>query len=456
MRSLRRFLLLGSLPVIGVVAIAAALIGYYGSRHEAEEIFDTQMAEYARLLATALPRSAADSASTRSADGNPRQPAVVPDGALEYGHEYERRLTFQYWVGDRQVTRSRYAPALGDRVTTQGYHSITLDGQRWRVFALHLDENRRILIAEDDYVRDELGLTLATAALLPLLIAVPVIAGLLSIIINLAIRRINAVAGDVAERSPTDLTPVGSRRVPQELWDLVESVNGLLERLRAGIEREQQFSADAAHELRTPITGIRIHLQNALLATPEDSEVHQSLQQAELGVGRMTHIVEQLLQFNRAVNEEEQVGTELIDLDEVVQDVVATQQPVIEHCGQELRTRLEPARVRGNRELLAIVLGNLLANASQHAPRGAHIMVSTRRDGATIHMDVEDSGPGMPAAKREQAPARFHRGAASQTGCGLGLAIALRICERHGAGLSLEESSMLGGLRATVSFPAAD
>ena len=450
MRSIRRFLLLWSLPLVALVALAAALVGYSGSRHEAEEILDTQMTEYARLLATALP-------AARDARPPQRQQTAPASGrAASPGHEYEAHLTFQYWIAGRLITRSRHAPRLEGHADGPGFHTVEQGDRNWRVFTLQLDGDRRILVAEDEYVRDEVALTLAAEALLPLLISVPILGVLLSLVIDRAIRRVNAIAADVAERNPTDLSPVTTREAPKELWRLLESINGLLERLRGGIEREKQFSADAAHELRTPITGIRIHLQNAMLAAPEhEGDLRESLQRAEVGVDRMSHIVEQLLRFNRAFNQVERNGTAALDLESVLLRAIETQQPLLRERGQQLVTRIGSAHVHGNHELLAIVFGNLLANASQYTPRNGTIGVSMERDEAAVHVHVEDSGPGMPEDERRYSLLRFRRGeegARSPEGCGLGLAIAQRICERHDATITLATSDTLGGLRATVTF----
>ena len=460
MKSLRRFLLFTSLPLIALVGVAAALIGYDGTRHEADEVFDAQMVQYARLLAHTLPRGEIPHEDTDSG----LQPPTLADTELdlEYttGHEYETRLTFQYWTGDQLVARSRFAPRLQGSQIEPGFHSIERDERQWRVFTLELDGGRRVIVTEDEEVRSEIALALAAQALLPLLIGIPILGLLLSLVINLAIRRIDAIAGDVAERSPTDLSPVSTSDAPRELSRLLESINGLLERLRAGIEREKQFSADAAHELRTPITGIRIHLQNALAAAPDDAELRQSLEQAQVGIGRMSHIVEQLLHFNRAVNREEPTGTQIIDLASVIEDVIEAQRPLLERRRQELTTRLQPARVTGNSDLLAIVFGNLLANASQYTPTGGNISVTLTSRGKHVQAMVDDSGPGMTHDQRERAFSRFYRGNESesgdQVGCGLGLAIAQRVCERHGATITLDESQTLGGLRATVLFDRYD
>jgi two-component system sensor histidine kinase QseC len=456
MKSLRRSLLLRSLPLIVAVALGAAAIGYYGSRHEAEEIFDTQMAEYARLLATALPRSA--EAARRASPGDDGITDTLAGSETEVVHEYETRLTFQYWIAGQRVARSRFAPTFGGAAREGGFHRLEYDGRTWRVFTLAPSNDRRIIIAEDEYVRNELAFALATEALLPVLISVPILGLLLSLVVNLAIRSIDTIAEDVSTRSPTDLSPVATREAPRELGRLLESINGLLERLRAGLEREKQFSADAAHELRTPLTGIRIHLQNALLDAPTDTDLRRALEQAETGVHRMSHIVEQLLRFNRAINDEERIGTASVDLETVLGEVLETHHPVVRQRHQQLITRLNPATVHGNHDLLIIVFANLLTNASQYTPEGGRIAITTHVAENGVVVDIEDSGPGIPEAERGHALSRFHRGSDvsgydNSDGCGLGLAIAERIFERHGARLTLGSSDTLGGLRVTVSFP---
>lgn len=441
MTSLRRLLLITALPLVTGVALAAALIGYLGSHHEAEELMDAQMTQYARLLARTLPR------------GGSR-----PEGPSEggYVHDYEARLTFQYWINDQLVTRSRYGPTLTAPPATSGFRNLETTGGDWRVFTLALPTGARVVVAEDEQVRAELALALAGEALVPTLISIPLIGGVLVLVVNVAVRRIDAIAAAVGERSSHDLTPVPTEQAPKELTRLLMAINGLLERLRAGLEREKQFSADAAHELRTPITGIRIHLQNARLSPPDDPDLQESVERAESGLSRMADIVEQLLEFSRAVNTDERTGSVPLDLAEILREAADTQRHLLERQSQHIELSLEPAVVHGNGELLAIVFANLIRNASQYAPQGSTIAVGLHRHGEGAVATVEDAGPGISADRRARALARFHRGGAgaddTASGSGLGLAIAERICDRHGAVIELGDSERMGGLEVRVRF----
>ncbi len=341
-----------------------------------------------------------------------------------------------------------------------GFQNLNINGADWRVYAMQPEPNIWVIVSESLHIRDELALAIAGAALLPLLIGIPIIGALLWWTVTYALRRIDRVAQAVETRTPRELSPVSTDGTPRELGGLLNAINGLLERLRAGIEREKRFAADAAHELRTPITGAQIHLDNARRA-PELSQItRQSLGQAREGLDRMAHIVEQLLQLSRAVSGDERLDQETFDLAALLESVARSHQPMLQARNQTLKTRLQTVMVHGHAPLLEIAFGNLLSNASQYTPQGGNIYLCCQSIDTGALACLEDSGPGMDPSFIAHATERFQRGASSPhsdalEGCGLGLAIAQRICEQHDSTLELSRSTDLGGLRACIRLNAA-
>ena len=451
MRSLRRFLLATSLPTITVLALGAAWVGYDGSRHEADEVFDARLSQYAELIAQAHDRERLHGIVGSRTRVSTTSSSTEPD--------YQALETFQIWEGGEQVLRSGFAPAIHPDQIQAGFQNLTIDAEDWRVYARQPDDKTWVIVSESLRIRDELALAIAGAALLPIMIGVPVLGLLLWWVITLALRRVDRVARAVEIRTPRDLTPVPYANAPRELRGLLYAINGLLDRLRAAIEREKRFSADAAHELRTPITGALIHLDNARLAPEITPQTRESLASARHGLRRMSHVVEQLLRFSRAVNGDERLDYEEFDLSDLLEGVMAEHQSTIEMRDQHLTRHLQPASVYGHAPLLGIAFGNLLSNASQYTPEGGRIRVSCRVDGDQVEAWIEDSGPGMDDDLIAQATERFQRGGRSPhadapEGCGLGLAIVQRICEQHDATLQLVRSPALGGLMATIRLDA--
>jgi signal transduction histidine kinase len=259
----------------------------------------------------------------------------------------------------------------------------------------------------------------------------------------------------VARRSPESLDPIEGQGVPEEIRPLIASLNGLLARLAAALSQQRQFIADAAHELRTPLTALRLQLQLAQRAKSE-AEREQALATLGEGIARATHVVEQLLAMARQDPAAQAVEHKPVDLDALAAEVVEAARPLADAKGLELRfgAGLGGEALAGDRVALRALIENLVDNAVRYTPAGA-ITVRTYRDGASVVFEVEDSGPGIPAAERERVFDRFYRGgSAAEGGSGLGLSIVQRIAERHGGRVELADPASGRGLVVRTFFPA--
>ena len=249
--------------------------------------------------------------------------------------------------------------------------------------------------------------------------------------------------------------PVGHRgSYRKKLRPCSKQLNRLLARLEVAFGAQRAFVADAAHELRSPLTAVRLQLQ--LLDRAPDEEARRTAR-AELGaaVERAIHLVEQLLALARSEPQDARLELQAVPLEAVAAEAIRDTHALALAKQIELQLSAEPeAVVRGDPEALRTLVRNLVDNAVRYTPAGGQVRVRTRREASGAQLQVSDSGPGMPPTERARAFDRFYRRANSPAGgCGLGLAIVRAIAERHGARVMLDEAPG-GGLQATVAFPS--
>jgi signal transduction histidine kinase len=238
---------------------------------------------------------------------------------------------------------------------------------------------------------------------------------------------------------------------------LVGSLNDLLARLNRALEVQRQFVADAAHELRSPLTAVQLQLQ--LLKRADSAEERAlALERLERGVQRSTRLVQQLMTLARQDPQEPEQADAPVDLDRLVREVAADLEPLAQRNGLTLMLDSRaPLEIRGDQESLRVMLGNLIDNAVRYTPRGGTVTVRARAEGSDALLEVEDSGPGIPADQRDRVFDRFYRVPrqdASEEGSGLGLAIVKRVVDRHRGRISLDTGEAGSGLRVTIGLPA--
>jgi two-component system sensor histidine kinase QseC len=287
--------------------------------------------------------------------------------------------------------------------------------------------------------------------LLPMLLVLPMTAAAVWWGVGRGLLPLARVTTEVAERSPSNLQPVGATMAPVEISGLVERLNQLLARVREALDRERRFTADAAHELRTPLAGIRTHAQVALRTT-DDAQRRGSLEQVIDGVDRTTRLVAQMLTLARLDREaiEDQFVT--VNLGTLATQVVADLYPDAEARHTMLTLQAEDgAATQGHPTALGILLRNVIDNAIRYTPPGGAVEVKARPLDGRIVFEVTDNGPGIPPAERARVFDRFYRGTGADAfGCGLGLSIARRVADLHGARIALAEAPSGQGLQVTV------
>jgi two-component system OmpR family sensor kinase/two-component system sensor histidine kinase QseC len=236
---------------------------------------------------------------------------------------------------------------------------------------------------------------------------------------------------------------------------LVQALNALLQRLGRSLDTQRAFVADAAHELRSPLTALKLQLQ-LLRRAPDEPTRAAAIEGLGEGIDRAARLVEQLLTLARTEPGAPSGQIETIELDELVREAVAATHPLAQARGTTLRFEAEaPVQVRGERAALSALARNLVDNAVRYSPPASTVEVRVRDEGGEAVLEVDDAGPGIPAAERERVFDRFYRRAATPgEGSGLGLAIVRGVAEQHRATVQLADAPV-GGLRVTVRFPGA-
>jgi two-component system OmpR family sensor kinase len=436
MSSIRRQLIVGLLLAVVAGCVFAAGWIYVTARDEANALFDYHLEQIAWSMR----------------DHSFQRELIAPPSA----GELESDFVVQIWDrSGREIYLSRpHARVPG--YTPLGFTDQHTGDAAWRVFAVRT-RGRVIQVAQPQRVRDRLAAGLALRAAAPIALLVPLLAALVWIVVGRGLRPLESIAAAVRKRHSTSLEPLSVGAVPDELSPLVGELNSLLARLGNALEVQRRFVADAAHELRSPLTALRLQAQLAERAG-NGAARSQAIAELKSGVERATRVVEQLLTLARQGPEARPGAGEAVDLVALAQAVVTDFAPLAAQKNIDLGLeRAAPAMVRGDPVALRVLLANLVDNAVRYTPRGGAVDVDVGVDVgvAGAHgafLAVSDSGPGIPQDERERVFDRFHRVPGSgEVGSGLGLAIVREIAERQAARVSLEDRPG-GGLVVRVRF----
>ena len=443
MTSIRRTLLVWLLLGLAAVAVVASVATYFDTRREIGELFDLQLKQLAY--------------STRIDDLlRGRQPSVSGPGADRTAGVSE--IVTQIW--DRDGVLVYYSrPGTGLPVpATEGYSNVIQDGHAWRVYT-HVEGRHALQVAHALDERREIAAQSALRTLLPLAALIPFLGVLIWYAVGRGLRPLETMSRAVAKRQPDAMAPLAEGGLPEELRPLAGSLNALLARLSDALNAQRRFTADAAHELRTPLAALKLQVELAERA-PDSATRAVALAELEDGVDRASHLVEQLLAM--AWLEPEALAKNFADCDLVAlaKDGIVARAALAADRRIDLGLAREAVvHARGDAASLSMLLANLLDNALRYTPEGGRIDVAIDDDAGHAVLTVADNGPGIPAGDRERVFDRFHRGSNAadvpgKSGSGLGLSIVRRIVDAHGATIMLDAGADGRGLVARVRFPA--
>jgi two-component system sensor histidine kinase QseC len=452
MKSIRFFLISVILSTITLVSFYSALHGYQDSITRAEQLFDSELIDKAQLLFIALNVNEPD---------KKKKPLLAPM-KLDLFDSFEQGdfFAFQIWENGQLFLQSEPPLDIPVDKIKSGLQTINFAKRRWRVFSFQDQAlNRKIITAERTDIRFNLAESIVLQTIIPMVIILPFLGLLTGIIITYGLLPLKRLSENLGRKRIDDLSPIPDDKQPEELVQVVRSINSLLDRLRSAFLREKHFASDAAHELRTPISAIKIHLHNLRKTVADDN---QSFIQLESSVDRMGHLVEQILNLSRTSVEQFTEKLETVDLFTLTQDYIAREYHQFDVKNQTIELRGDHCPVTGNQFALDIMVQNLIGNASKYTPEGGSVLVSINESEVKgirqVEFCVHDSGPGVPESQYERLFDRFYRmdgdrHASGILGCGLGLAIVKQIVDLHQAKISVNTSPILNGLLVKVNFP---
>ena len=437
--SLRGRLLWFLLAAITLAALAQASIAYNTALDDADQIFDYHMQQMALSLRSGTPLSNTE-AQQRMEAGPGNDDLVV-----------------QMWSPDGvQVFHSVSRARLPQRAVL-GFSNVKANGTTYRVFSIQTS-GQTVQVAQDLAVRRNMAGNLALRTLGPIAVMMPILMLVVWWVVSGSLEPVARVRSQVASRQADDLSPVSESGLPDEVRPLVHELNLLFGRVRTAFDAQQNFVADAAHELRTPLAALRLQAQSLdRAADPEARKV--AVSRLTAGIDRATRLVEQLLVLARQeASAANGAATRPVDLAELARRTVGDLAGLAGAKEVDLGLQhADPVSIVGQPDALHILLRNLVENGVKYTPSGGTVDIAVRQEKDAAVVSVEDSGPGIPPEERERVFDRFYRVPGSDAaGSGLGLAIIKAIAERHGAQLHLDKSERLGGLAATVRFPMAN
>lgn len=431
MSSIRAFLIATILATLTLFNFLAALQGYNSSLKETEKLFDNQLLDTAQLISNLHQSSIKN------------EPKPLNSAA------------YQIWRNGQLVTASTNARGKAITALQPGFGYANFNGYRWRTLVYFDSEySQWIVTAERTDIRFSLAENVIIKAVLPILLGIPLIGLLIWLIVSHGLKPLRSLSDQLKNKKVNDLTPIELPALQKELKHVVHSINTLIARSGSALEREQRFTADAAHELRTPISALKIQLHNLKDDLSNDSEAFLQLQS---GVDRMQHLVEQLLSLYRSSPSEFSNSFTPVDLYKLAQESIAEQHQVFEQKHQSLELVGSTCFISGDLFSLQTLLQNLLSNANKYTPEEGTIRVSAENLGSQVCLKIEDSGIGIDPGDYNKIYERFQRlnkksAVASTPGCGLGLTIVNHIVELHNASITISPSGFDSGIIFTVLF----
>lgn len=423
---LRLCLALGALVL--VTGLGASALAFRWAFSEAIELQDSVLLQVAAVLGEGKPPGATS------------QPAAIDAEARVMVSEIE--------AGD---------PLISTELYPDGFHTVTRAGEDWRVLVRTQQEGARLAFAQRTAYRDETARDSALQAVLPSIALIPLLLLAVPLVVSRTFLPLRRLARQLDAKQSDHMVQISAPGVPSELLPFMASINRLLERIRVLFDQQGRFIADAAHELRTPITALSLQAQN-LEHAPMSAEARARFETVQTGIRRVSRLLDQLLTLARfdlsSVSKDERVA-----INEIAKGILPDLLPVAQANNIDLGfTKDEKVFVAADVFTLGIAIRNLIDNAVRYSPQGGAVDVSIERCGSAAVVTVIDSGPGIAEDEINRIFERFYRGRRSDgEGSGLGLSIVHRIATRLGGAITLKSrTDGAQGLRAILTLPAVD
>lgn len=450
MRSIRLRLFAILLVATGAVWLLAVFWTYSSVQHQVERVLDARLTEAARMVSSLITDHHIDVAaavdSIRTSDVGQ---------SFELQSDYRRQLSCQIWsLEGKLVSRSESAPTETLTENRDGFSETIVDGVRWRVFAVvNQSLNVRVLVGDSVEIRDRLVADVVKGQLVPAVAILPVLALLIWLSVAQGLGPLNRIATSISTRSAEELHAIEQKNVPSEIKPLLKSLNLLFHRVEAAREREKTFIAYAAHELKTPLAGLKTQAQVALRSN-ETGVREKALAQISTSVDRTSRLVRQLIDLASVDSAERSDDVQMAALATILADTRAD----LEGLANKRSISIEVSAPRGeivpveNINLLRLALRNVMENAVQYSPLNSSVDVRIQDREASLDIEVIDRGPGIDLVDQADVRERFKRGRLSSAdGSGLGLAIVDMAMRKLGGDLLFDGSA--DEFKVVLSFP---
>lgn len=443
----RRLTLIAAAAMVASIAFGGVAM-YWAASIESDQMLDASLEQLGATVLSFVEQDMSD--GSLDAQGKPGPLKTRPSASLLY--------RYQVWSRRGELLmRSHEAPADAPLVDLArlGFSTVVIGGETYRVLALPSKDKAVVVqVAEniDEQWREVGSVTVYYMGFL--LVPFAVVFGVAWAMLQRSLGSVQSMAGQLSDRNPLNLAPIEVDDPPREMLPILKSIDQLFERVGHALSTERRFTSIAAHEMRTPLAGLRAQSQLASSALDEGDR-QEALAALRVGVDRASHMLDQLLDLARieALPADGAVPMERLRLSDVFNDVIEDLGPRALERQVVVHARFDADEVLGHRFALFVLLRNLLANAILYSPGQGSVQVRAAAEGHGIVLTIDDAGAGIAAADRERAFDRFERlGKTGATGVGLGLSIALSVVELHRAKIQLLDSP-LGGLRVRVLFP---
>lgn len=455
-RTIRKRLLTSVLGSFIFIWIIIAVLAYDSSSHESEEIYDAALASYARIIASLMVHEAEEE---RELEGNffllikelgsdsllkssvlsnfkKKLEAVTEDDYMTLdltadikGHNYESQIAFivRYTSG-KVLLRSRQMPF--ETEFQKGFFNVKVQDQSWRIFGLELQESEiQVLVGENLEIRNELQNLIIFNHLWPFILLLPVLGAVIWLAIKKGLQPIEHVTQNIAKRNPHSLSAIEIDNVPEEILPLINELSSLFKRIENAIDNEKRFTANAAHELRTPLAALKTHAQ--VIELNSNEKIQGNVKQMIKSIDRSSHLVDQLLTLSRAeANINNGLKLQPVDLVSVVRTQLGeyAAKAVEKGINPTLEIDQEPCMISADETLLHVVIRNLIDNTIRYSDQGGQLKVIIQHMTDHIQLIIKDDGPGIENGKLELMTQRFQRGDhPDKQGAGLGLFIVRQI-----------------------------
>jgi len=450
--SIRQRLLIGLLSLMVVACSITLVKNYYDTRHEIQELFDAQLAQAARVLLELSAHELYEQLAYAAQQGED-----ISEHIPTQIHKYQQEIDFQIWIQDGMMAvRSENAPQSPFTNVDERFADRVFNNKKWRVYSLSNEDGTiRVQVGQHYEERDLLSNSISTRLLTSFGIMLPLLALLILVSVGQAMAPLKKITNQIENRQIDNLQAISLNHVPQEVVPMIKALNSLFQRLHSAFENIILFTANAAHELRTPLAAQKLHAQVAMQAKDEKNR-DDALREIVLGVNRATSLVEQLLTLSRLDPEGALKEDETADLYTITEEKLAELTPQALEKSIEVSLDFKQSTlVNGKQAMLTILVRNIIENAIRYTPDHGVVDVQVRPMDGKVLFSVLDSGPGIPLEEQQNVFQRFYRGKGNtQEGSGLGLAMVQRILEIHCAEIKLGKSPY-GGLQLDVLFKPA-